>query len=191
MHDGNDDPKELELAEHFSTQRKIAEPQPTADELKHVDELGTIGEAKLKSSGFYVRMVSAEPVGRVRLPAECIVLVVEDDDGTAQVIVKSLERFGYHTRRARNRAETAAALALKPLPDLLLLDVLLPDVNGFDVLNRVRQHPALKRIPVVMLTSLSERKDIAKGLLLGADGYITKPALPSTLVDAVQAILAG
>jgi DNA-binding response OmpR family regulator len=68
---------------------------------------------------------------------------------------------------------------------------MLPDVNGFDVLNRMRQHATLKDIPVLMLTSLSERKDITRGLALGANGYVTKPALPSTLIDAVQAIVAG
>ena len=61
-------------------------------------------------------------------------------------------------------------------------------LDGFEVLRRIRSK---SRIPVLMLTSLSERKDIAKGLLLGANGYITKPALPSTLIDAVQAIVAG
>jgi putative two-component system response regulator len=99
--------------------------------------------------------------------------------------------MGYPTRRARNREDIARGLATQPTPDLVLLDVLLPDVNGFDVLNRMRHHVALRSIPVLLLTSLSERKDIAKGLLLGANGYITKPALPSTLIDAVQAIVAG
>jgi putative two-component system response regulator len=102
-----------------------------------------------------------------------------------------LHKFGYPTRRARNREEIARGLAAKPTPNLVLLDVMLPDVNGFDVLNRMRQHSALKDIPVLMLTSLSERKDITRGLALGASGYLTKPALPSTLIDAVQAIVAG
>ena len=67
----------------------------------------------------------------------------------------------------------------------------MPDANGFDILNRIRQHSQLKQIPVLMLTSLSDRADIARGLALGADGYVTKPALPSTLIDAVQAIVSG
>jgi len=75
------------------------------------------------------------------------------------------------------------------MPDLVLLDVLLPDVNGFDVLNRIRQHAALRQLPVLMLTSLSDRMNIAKGLGLGADGYLTKPAQPSTLIDAIQALV--
>jgi len=182
---------ELDFTSLFSVEHKLAEPAPSADALSGVDELGTIGEAKLKSSGFYTRIVSATPAGRARAPAETLVLIVEDDDTTAMVIEAVLQRMGYPTRRARNREDIARGLATQPTPDLVLLDVLLPDVNGFDVLNRMRHHVALRNIPVLMLTSLSERKDIAKGLLLGANGYITKPALPSTLIDAVQAIVAG
>ena len=68
---------------------------------------------------------------------------------------------------------------------------MLPGMNGFDVLNRIRQHKLLENVPVIMLTSLSERRDIAKGLSLGADAYLTKPILPSTLIDAVQVVLGG
>jgi len=67
----------------------------------------------------------------------------------------------------------------------------MPEVNGFDVLNRIRQHPALQKIPVLMLTALAERKDVTRGLTLGADGYITKPVLPSVLLKAVEAAVGG
>ena len=68
---------------------------------------------------------------------------------------------------------------------------MLPDANGFDVLNRIRQHPALENLPVLMLTSLGERKDVVNGLRLGANGYITKPVLPSTLLEAIETVIAG
>lgn len=182
---------ELDFTKHFSADHPVAEPQPSPEVLRGIDELGTIGEAQLKSTGFYTRIVSAAPAGRPRAPGETLVLVVEDNDTTAMVIEAALHKMGYPTRRARNRDEIARALGAQPMPNLVLLDVLLPDVNGFEVLSRIRQHAALQDMPVLMLTSLSERKDITKGLLLGANGYITKPALPSTLIDAVQAIVAG
>jgi CheY-like chemotaxis protein len=182
---------DLDFTTHFSADYKVPEPEHSAEALRNVDELGTIGEAKLKSSGFYARIITAAPAGRPRAPTETYVLIVEDDQTTAMLIEAVLHKLGYPTRRARNRAEIARGLAAKPTPNLVLLDVMLPDVNGFDVLNRVRQHAALKDIPVLMLTSLSERKDITRGLALGANGYVTKPALPSTLIDAVQAIVAG
>ena len=183
--------EELDFTTHFSSGYSVPEPQHSTEALERIDDLGVIGESALKTSGFYARIIAAAPSGRSRAPEETNVLVVEDDEGTALVIVKVLEKLGYPTRRASNRGEIVAALASKPIPDLILLDVMLPDVNGFDVLNRIRQHPKLEKIPVLMLTSLSSRKDIAKGLAYGADGYVTKPALPSTLIDAVQAIIAG
>ena len=185
------DDKALDFTTHFSSGYSVPEPQHSAGALEQIDDLGVIGESALKASGFYARIIAAAPSGRSRMPAETNVLVVEDDDGTALVIMKVLEKIGYPTRRARNRDEIVAALGATPMPDLVLLDIMLPDVNGFDVLNRIRQHPKLEKIPVLMLTLLSSRKDIAKGLAYGADGYVTKPALPSTLIDAVQAIIAG
>jgi CheY-like chemotaxis protein len=177
---------ELDFTRHFSADHPVPEPDHNAEALRRIDALGMIGEASLKSSGFYARVVSAE---RPHTPAETVVLIVEDDQTTGAVIEAVLQKFGYRTRHARNRAEIGAGLAAKPMPDLVLLDVLLPDVNGFDVLNRIRQHAAVKHLPVLMLTSLSDRRDIAKGLGLGADGYLTKPAQPSTLINAIQALV--
>ena len=174
---------------HFSAAVPVPEPQHSADERKKIEELSIIGHSQLWSSGFYVRIFSAVSSRGPRKPEECVVLVVEDDEGTADTIVKVLERSGYRTRRARNRAETAAGLTANPAPDLVLMDVMLPDAHGFDFLNRIRKHPDLKEIPVVMLTSLSDRESVAKGLALGADGYLSKPVPPKTLMEAVNVIL--
>ncbi len=180
---------ELDFTRHFSAGHPVPEPDHNAEALRRIDALGMIGEASLKTSGFYARVVSAERRTRPRTPGETVVLIVEDDQTTGALIEAALQKFGYRARHARNRAEIGAALAAKPMPDLVLLDVLLPDVNGFDVLNRIRQHAALRQLPVLMLTSLSDRMNIAKGLGLGADGYLTKPAQPSTLIDAIQALV--
>ncbi len=181
---------DLDFTSHFSAQHAVPEPKPTAAELKQFDELGTIGEASLKKGGSYVRMVTARG-GKPRNPSACTVLVVEDDNSTAGLITTVLEKAGYGTRRASTCKEIAAQLSAKPQPALVLLDVMLPDVNGFDVLNRIKQHAVLQAIPVVMLTFLSEKKDITKGIMLGADGYLTKPLLPSSLLDAVKAVTSG
>src|SRR5207244_11445287 len=94
---------ELDFTSLFSAEHKMAEPAPSADALRGVDELGTIGEAKRRSSGFYTRIVSAAPAGRARAPADTLVLMVEDEDTTAMVIEALLQRMGYPRRRARNR----------------------------------------------------------------------------------------
>ena len=73
--------------------------------------------------------------------------------------------------------------------DLIILDVVMPDANGFDILNRIRQHSVLKDLPVMMLTSLGSLDDILKGLKLGANGYLTKPAKSKSLLDAIRKVL--
>ena len=183
----------LDLAQHFSPQYSVPEPVPSAEAARDVDRLGLIGVSALKDKGYFTRIVleNSSPARKLLDPTKVRVLVVEDDDGTALIIEKALHAFGCRTLRARNRLEIAGALGTKPLPHLVLLDVMLPDANGFDVLNRIRQHPSLEHIPVMMLTSLGERKDVTRGLMLGAKGYITKPVLPSTLLEAIETVLGG
>ena len=166
----------------------VPEPQLSSAQARHIDDLGVIGTSELKTKGFYARIVNAETRPAPALPAVTTVLIVEDDEGTGSVIAKVLQSSGYKTRRARNRQEIIDAFKEKPLPDIILLDVMLPRINGFDVLSRIRHHPKLKSLPVILLTSLAERSDIVRGLSYGADGYITKPALPSTLLDAIKAV---
>jgi CheY-like chemotaxis protein len=184
---------ELDFTRHFSAKYTVPEPRASAEAARDIDKLGLIGVNALKDKGYFTRIVVDNPGPRRKLldPARTRVLIVEDDDGTATVIEKSLHSFRLQTRRARNRLEIAEALGENPLPHLVLLDVMLPDANGFDVLNRIRQHPALESLPVMMLTSLSERKDVTRGLMLGANGYITKPVLPSALLEAIEAVVGG
>ena len=183
----------LDLKQHFSPQYAVPEPVPSAETTRDVDRLGLIGVSALKDKGYFTRIVldGTSPARKLLDPSKVRVLVVEDDDGTALVIEKALHTMGCRTLRARNRLEIAGALGTKPLPHLVLLDIMLPDANGFDVLNRIRQHPSLEQIPVMLLTSLGERKDITRGLALGANGYITKPVLPSTLLQAIEAVIGG
>ena len=187
MHD------DLDFTRHFSAAYTVPEPVPSAEAARDIDKLGLIGESALRDTGFFSRIVveNTTPTRKLLDPTKIRILIVEDDDGTALVIEKALQSYGCQTRRARNRAEIAAALGEKPLPHLVLLDVMLPDANGFDVLNRIRVHPTLQGLRVVMLTSMSERKDVKRGLALGANGYISKPVLPSILLKAIETIIAG
>ena len=70
-----------------------------------------------------------------------------------------------------------------------LLDIMLPDTNGFDVLARMKAHPTLRTIPVILLTAKAERESVARGLAGGADGYITKPFQPRVLIKGIRAVL--
>jgi len=99
-----------------------------------------------------------------------------------------MQMEGYEMRFAGNREEITAALRLGK-PDLVLLDVTLPDADGFDVLVRMRQHPVLKTIPVIMMTAKASREAVLKGLAAGATGYITKPFDVDVIVLAVKSVL--
>ena len=100
-----------------------------------------------------------------------------------------LARSGFLTRFARNRAEINNEFNKPPLPDLVLLDVKLPDADGFQILERIRGNQKIKNLPVIMMTGKSEVTDVARGLSLGADGYVTKPFKISGLVQAVNTVL--
>ena len=80
-------------------------------------------------------------------------------------------------------------LRTNPAPDVVLLDVGLPDGDGFEILVGIRRHPKLALLPVIMLTVLSDPRDIRTGLELGADGYITKPYSKSILADTIGTVL--
>lgn len=117
------------------------------------------------------------------------VLVVDDDPDICALLQTYLKMEGFDTRVAGNRAEIIAELRRAPLPDVVLLDVWLPDANGFDILAKMRQHPVLKDLPVIMLTAEATREAVLKGLLGGADGYITKPFDIHPMVRAVKVAL--
>lgn len=118
-----------------------------------------------------------------------MVLVVDDDPDICSLLRTYLKMEGFETRSAANRDEIVAELRRAPLPDLVLLDVWLTDVNGFDVLARMRQHPVLKGLPVIMLTGEATREAVLRGIMGGADGYITKPFDIHHMVRAVKAVL--
>ena len=182
----DDDPSDLDFTKLFSTDTKVAEPTPSPAQQKELSEEAVIGESKLASNGYFVRINDSAP-NRTPKRKPPVVLVVEDDEVTSTLLGRILTANGYKVRKAADRA--AILVELKSFPDLIILDVLMPDANGFDILNRIRQHAVLKDLPVMMLTSLGSLDDILKGLKLGANGYLTKPAKSKTLLDAIRKVL--
>jgi two-component system OmpR family response regulator len=148
------------------------------------------GAAILKKKGYYVRIAKL-PAGRRDAKSDWkpIILIVDDDTDVQKLIRTYFKMEGFKCRSAFKRDDILIALRQQPAPDLILLDVQLPDANGFDLLARMRQHPVLKGIPVVMLTAETTREAVLRGLQGGADGYITKPFDPDLLVSAVKAVL--
>ena len=146
--------------------------------------------AMLKSQGYAVRI--ARQVGETAKPASggaYSVLFVEDAPTLMSAVCKFLEMEGFVPRRAGKRNEVVAELRKAPSPDLILLDVELPDVSGFDILASVRRHPALKHIPIIMITAKATREGVMQALAAGANGYITKPFEFETLMGSIRAVL--
>jgi two-component system OmpR family response regulator len=148
------------------------------------------GTSILKKKGYYVRIAKRPQDQRdAKQGWQPTILVIDDDPDLQKLIRTYFVMEGFLPRAAFKLPEIIIALRQQPIPDLILLDVQLPDGNGFDVLARMRQHPVLKTMPVVMLTAEATREAVLKGLQLGADGYITKPFEPDVLVSAVKAVL--
>jgi len=113
------------------------------------------------------------------------ILVVDDEQRMVRFIRLNLEHDGFRVTEAYNGTEAIEKLR-SSLPDLILLDVMMPDLDGFEVLRMIRE---ISSVPVIMLTAKGEEDDRVRGLELGADDYVTKPFSPRELVSRVRAVL--
>jgi DNA-binding response OmpR family regulator len=117
-----------------------------------------------------------------------LMVVADDDPGTLKLVGVVLRNQGHEVLPAADGL-TAWTLVREHGPDVIVSDVNMPGLNGFELLQRVREHPDTGLTPFVLLTSLQERRDMRQGMTLGADDYITKPLRPRELQDAVTAQL--
>ncbi len=116
-------------------------------------------------------------------------LIVEDERDLLSTLEYNLQREGFETRAASTGEQALKLAELEPRPDLVLLDVMLPDISGTEVCRRLKQNEALRRIPVVMLTARGEEIDRVVGFEVGADDYVVKPFSVRELMLRVRAIL--
>jgi two-component system phosphate regulon response regulator PhoB len=116
------------------------------------------------------------------------ILVVEDEAALATLLQYNLDKEGYRVELCGDGEEALIRIDEKP-PDLLVLDWMLPSVSGIEVCRRLRQRPATRNLPIIMLTARSEETDRVRGLDTGADDYIVKPAMMSELCARVRAVL--
>ena len=166
-------------------------PPPSPQKVAAAQTEATAGGPQLAKTGFYVAMARHATGGKVqpRNGERHVVLVVEDDVTLAKLVVEVLGKAGFGTRVARNKGEINVEFNKPPLPDIMLLDVALPDADGFNILERIRANARIAKLPVILVTGKSEVTDVARGLALGADGYVTKPFKISGLVAAVNTVL--
>ncbi|WP_458524659.1 response regulator transcription factor [Onishia taeanensis] len=116
------------------------------------------------------------------------VLVVDDEPNIVLSLEFLMQQAGFEVVTAEDGEDALARVAEAP-PDLVLLDISLPGISGFDVLERLRTDPALTRLPIIMLTAHGREVEREKGLALGADDYITKPFSTQALVNKVKTLL--
>lgn len=121
------------------------------------------------------------------MPRENI-LVVDDEEDVLELVRYNLDKNGYRVETATT-GEDALAKARAKLPDLIILDLMLPGIDGLEVCKKLKRDTKTENIPVIMLTAKGEETDIVTGLELGADDYITKPFSPKILIARVRRIL--
>lgn len=119
---------------------------------------------------------------------KAVILVVEDDPDIREVVRFNLEREGYSVLSA-SRGEEALALVRRSVPDLVVLDIMLPGLDGLEVCKAMRKDLKTTNVPVVMLTAKADESDVIRGFELGADDYVTKPFSPKVLTARVKAAL--
>src|SRR4030042_660288 len=117
------------------------------------------------------------------------ILVVEDDPGALRLISYTLQAEGYEVITATNGLQ-GLRKAQNDKPDLVVLDVMLPGIDGFEICHRLRADPGTARLPIMMLSAKARETDKTTGLNVGADDYLTKPADPSDIVSHIKALLA-
>jgi len=117
-----------------------------------------------------------------------LVLIVEDESALVTLLRYNLEREGFRVAEARDGEEAMLQIA-EQMPDLVLLDWMLPLMSGIEVCRQLRRLPETRRLPIVMLTARGEEGDKLRGLDAGADDYVTKPFSPSELIARLRAVL--
>ncbi|MDF3035071.1 MAG: hypothetical protein K0S28_345 [Paucimonas sp.] len=173
--------------------RSTALPGIEVIELSPEESVKAWAEAKrasraLEETGFYSPQVAlhrlSDSFGQIAIR----VLVVEDDDVTAQMLSFLLKEHGFHVKRAADGEAALVELKRRPGPDLVLLDVMLPGRDGFEILHEIRHDEALSDLPVIMVTSRIDDHHVMRGLTEGADGYIFKPFKWPSLHDCIKSV---
>ncbi len=116
------------------------------------------------------------------------IVLAEDEPQIARLIEFKLNKEGYSVIWKENGEEALKAIK-EDKPDLILLDIMMPVMGGYEVLRRLKEDEKLKSVPVIMLTARAQEKDVVKGIGMGAEDYITKPFHPAELLARVKRIL--
>ena len=148
------------------------------------------GAAKLQQAGYCINIVRpANKVAPLAPGAKRYILCIDDDVPLVQILARKLILDGYDVRTASDLKTILAELQKLPSPDLILLDVGLPGISGFEILEKLRKHPKLGSVPVILLTGRASPEDVLHGMASGADGYVSKPFQFDALAIAIKTVL--
>jgi len=165
-------------------------PPMNDEDRKRLVKTTVVAGATLLRSGSFLsgdRIINLPRLTKAR--SETVILLVEDDPDQAALGELRLTMAGYQVHSVDRTKALSRYLRQQARPDLLLLDVMLPDGNGFDILAQLRGRPEYSTLPIVLLTAKAELVDIRNGLALGADGYITKPYSKNQLAEVIGYVL--
>ena len=134
-------------------------------------------------------MTQIQPARAQPVPGHpATILVADDEQDIRELVAYRLSRSGYTIIEARD-GEEAFQLATDKAPDMAVLDVMMPRLNGFDLTERLRRTPATQRLPILLMSASVQEADISRGFAAGADGYLTKPFTPDQLLTRVRDVL--
>ena len=181
---------DLDFTGVFRLQDLKADLQPPPPP-KRVPEGMLIGAQELCKGNCFINMSRRRPARTIDV-TKITILIVEDSTTTQYLLHMLLSRGGDQTRRAGSAAEFIAAMQKAPLPDLVILDIhLKDDISGFKILAKIRAHPKISKLPVIILSGQTDPCDLMQAVSLGADAYLSKPTKSKALMDAVKAALGG
>jgi two-component system, OmpR family, response regulator len=166
-------------------------PAPSWEAMSEAErQEGTAGATELLRAGYYITVArKAAKVAPLREDGRYSILCIDDDKGLLKILARKLSLDGYAIRTAFDRQTIVAELQKVPPPHLILLEVGLGDTSGFDLLQKLRQHPRLGSVPVVMLTGDVTPASVLHGMANGADGYVSKPFQFEALGTALETVL--
>lgn len=164
--------------------------EPTIQQLQKA-EATLSGLRPSKKAGYYVHIInrSEKRIAPHGGGDKHTVLIIDADQSNALVVARALMLAKFETRAAARQDEIIEQLNKQPPADVIVMDMVLPDVIGLELLGRLREHPVYKSVPVIVMAAKVEHDDVVAALAYGASGYMTKPFKPETLVDSVSATL--
>jgi CheY-like chemotaxis protein len=161
--------------------------EPTLQQRKQAE--GTISGKRRPKAGYQISIINRP--GRPLEPRggsgqKYVIMIIDGNEAEALEAARTMMQGGFDVRGAATKVEIAAALGKKPLPDMILMDVDLPDAVGLDLLGKLREQAELKDTPIIVVTGRAERDDVVAALAYGASGYLNKPVKPELLLQHVK-----